>query len=211
MSKGTISSGLMSALTRRRRPPEEKIDPNEMPRRFDNELKALKWALEYLDKCYGMSRPNMLYTPPRYRETPSSTVTREELQDLAYTITGTLRQGRPKPATILGVLCGDDDGERWNGALDIIASEIRGSLKTSLTRPQLRMLAAVAMNRIRAEVLKKPRVPRCRYAESVGVKRQSADEPKWRDAINAIEDLVREWRKQGRHDLRAALEEKGIV
>lgn len=192
---------------------DQDLDKNEVPRDFGSSKAALKWALEYLTRSYGMSRPNILHTPPRYRESHAGTVTHEDLQDLAYTITSALGSCRPKPALIVRVLCGDDDGGRWNNAADMLADQVRSSIDTNVPRVYLRSLAVVALQKHRQAVLKikKRPVPRRAFAEAVGIRRQSAQKKKWTVAINAIEETVQEWTRQGFSDLESVLEKKRIV
>lgn len=216
MSKQWRSQGRVEAIIRARhaRSPEEIAtalsEEDQAPaRRFGSAQTALLWAIEYSTRALGFSKPNMLHNG--MRQIPAGP-TRDELVDLAHTITSTCHQlQRKAPANLLCVICGDDDGGRWNDVLGVLADEVKARVETSANRAQLRTLATVAVQRTRNAMHHHDQIPRSAYAEAVGVKRPSVYEGKWREPIEEIEETIREWRRQGLQDLKEALMDKGII
>jgi len=188
------------------------LRPSErMARTFGDPEAALRWAYEILS-VPGNYACVKLGVRKAHRGIDDPTA--EEVRDLAHTITATLYQAvRPQAALILSVLCGWAGGGRWDDAVALIAGGVR------LTRPippaALRALAEVALARAHARVCELDVPPQTRYAKALGVRRESVfskrASPKWREAIDALEERVRTLRDQGVRDLDVALRAKGII
>jgi len=182
-----------------------------MARTFGDAEAALRWAYEVLSVPGSYARVKLgVYKNHRGIDDATS----EEVRDLAHTITATLHQAaRPQAALILSVLCGSPGGGRWDDAVALIVGGVH--LARPIPSAALRALAEVALARAHAQACELDPPPRARYAKALGVRRESVfsrrASPKWREAIDALEECVRQWRDQGARDLELVLRAKGII
>lgn len=194
----------------------EDMPRDEVPRTFGGAMHALTWAYETIEKGASYAQPSLFPSQKgRAMGTPP-----EDFQDLAYTILTVLSTlSSAEAAGVLRAMAAEPEARGY------WLARMAGWIAASVDWPDVRLsdkaqrgMAMVAILRMQDE-LERPdararelRPEKAEYARAAGVPAQSiSSRQRWMAAVERLEDAVRHLRHQGLSELRARLQEAGIV